>query len=98
MVTKKAGKATKKPAKKGAKKQPKTGFICVRGTLTDEGVECQALRGDDGQLYTLLGDLQGHKIGEEVIVCGNVVQISFCMQGTTISISWIGNEAARASR
>ena len=29
--------------------------ISVVGRLTSEGVECQALRGDDGQLYTLLG-------------------------------------------
>ncbi len=73
-----------------------SGQICVKGTLTDEGVECQALRGTDGKLYTLLGDLKGFKIGDEVIVCGTVADISICMQGTTIVISWIGKEAPRA--
>jgi hypothetical protein len=70
--------------------------ICVRGKLTDEGVECQALRGMDGQLYTLLGDLNGFKNGDEVIVCGNIAEISFCMQGTTIIVTWIGTEASKA--
>jgi|SRR5215213_911412 len=66
--------------------------ICVKGTLTDEGVECQALRSDDGELYTLLGDLNDFRIGDKVVVCGTLVEISFCMQGTTIVVSWIGAE------
>ena len=72
------------------------GAICVRGKLTDEGVECQALRSDDGELYTLVGDLNGFHNGDHVVVCGTIATVSFCMQGTTINVSWIGNEAPKA--
>jgi hypothetical protein len=70
--------------------------ICVRGRLTDEGVECQALRSTTGELYTLVGDLNGFKNGDEVVVSGTIAGISFCMQGTTINVSWIGAEVPRA--
>ena len=73
-----------------------TGTICVKGTLTEEGVECQAFRSTDGELYTLMGDLNGFQNGDEVVVCGTIAGLSFCMQGTTISLSWIGKEAPRA--
>jgi hypothetical protein len=73
-------------------KRETTGVICVRGKLTDEGTECQALRSDDGQLYTLIGDLKGFKIGDTVIVCGAVAEVSICMQGTTIIVMWIGKD------
>ena len=33
----------------------------IEGVLTNEGVECPALRADDGKLYTLMGDLRGFK-------------------------------------
>jgi hypothetical protein len=59
-------------------------------------VECQALRSTAGELYTLVGDLNGFKIGDEVVVCGTVADVSFCMQGTTINVSWIGKEVPRA--
>lgn len=72
------------------------GAICVKGTLTGEGVECQALRSIDGDLYTLVGDLNGFQNGDEVVVCGVIAGISFCMQGTTINMSWIGKEAPKA--
>ena len=72
--------------------------ICLKGNLTDEGVECQAFRSTDGELYTLVGDLNGFQNGDEVVVCGTIAGISFCMQGTTINVSWIGNEPPRAKR
>ena len=81
-----------------SKKKAPTGIICVRGTLTDEGVECQALRSKDGELYTLLGDLNGYKIGDEVVVCGHVAEISFCMQGTTIVVTWVGQKPPKAKQ
>ena len=65
-------------------------IVCVRGKLTAEGVECQALRGADGALYTLMGDLKDFKAGDKVCVTGTVVEVSFCMQGITFSINWIG--------
>jgi hypothetical protein len=63
--------------------------VKVPGRLTGEGVECQALRADDGTLYTLLGDLKGFKTGDPVVVEGTPVQISFCMQGTTLQVRQI---------
>ena len=67
-----------------------TNMVCVRGTLTDEGVECQALRSTDDELYTLTGDLNGFQNGDQVMVCGTAGASAICMQGTTISIFWIG--------
>ena len=66
------------------------GSLTVRGRLTDEGVECPAMRGDDGKLYTLLGDLKGLRPGDKVCVRGRVAEISHCMQGTTLAIEQIG--------
>ncbi|MDP6352426.1 MAG: DUF5818 domain-containing protein [Alphaproteobacteria bacterium] len=63
-----------------------TGEIAVRGTLTDEGVECPALRGADGRLYTLLGETGGLHVGARVCVRGRVAQISHCMQGITLVV------------
>jgi Protein of unknown function (DUF5818) len=61
--------------------------IVVVGKLTDEGVECPALRGDDGKLYTLTPrNLKGFKVGDRVKVVGKVAEMSFCMQGTTIVV------------
>jgi hypothetical protein len=72
--------------------------ICVKGRLTDEGVECQALRSTEGELYTLVGNLGDFTNGDEVVVCGTIAEISFCMQGTTINVSWIGKEVPRARK
>ena len=47
--------------------------ITVRGILTNEGVECQAMRSlNDNKLYTLTGNLQGFKTGDKVEVTGKV--------------------------
>ena len=62
------------------------GMVLRRGQLTDEGVECPALRGDDGVLYTLTGSLAEFKAGDEVIVEGRIAETSMCMQGTTIQV------------
>ncbi len=70
--------------------------MCLKGKLTDEGVECQAFRSNEGELFTLLGELNGYQNGDEVVVCGTIAEISFCMQGTTIIVSWIGKEAQKA--
>ena len=63
--------------------------IHVRGILTDEGVECQALRTANGQLYTLSGDLGGFKTGDKVRVKGEIAQVSTCQQGITIAVEKI---------
>jgi hypothetical protein len=60
--------------------------IQVTGVLTDEGVECRALRGRDGRLYTLAGDTGRFQTGDVVTVRGTVAEMSFCQQGTTIDV------------
>jgi hypothetical protein len=72
------------PSEPGDK--PRT--ISVVGALT-QGVECPALRGDDGQLYTLLGDLGGFRLGDRVRVSGPIAEANFCMQGTTVKVESI---------
>lgn len=70
--------------------------VCMKGKLTDEGVECQAFRSDAGDLYTLTGDLSGYQNGDVVIVCGLPVENSTCMQGTTIDLLWITDDVDEA--
>lgn len=62
----------------------------IRGEITDEGVECPALRADDdGALYTLAGAPDWVVPGARVEVEGPVVEVSICMQGTTIQVERI---------
>ncbi len=63
-----------------------TGEIAVRGVLSDDGVECPALRGSDGRLYTLAGETGVLQIGARVCVRGRIAQISHCMQGITLVV------------
>lgn len=63
--------------------------LTLTGRLTGEGVECQAFRARGGALYTLTGNLRGFKAGDRVRVVGRVAEISFCMQGTTLSVESI---------
>lgn len=71
------------------------GMVQRRGQLTAEGVECPALRGDDGVLYTLTGSLAEFKVGDEVIVEGTLPEASICMQGTTIQVVRIEKRSAQ---
>ena len=65
-------------------------LITVVGQLTSEGVECQALRGDDGQLYTLLGgELGDLPVETRVRVLGERLEFSSCQQGITIRVQSI---------
>jgi len=62
-------------------------FVRVVGTLTDEGVECPAMRGDDGTLYTLgPRELVRGEVGDRVRVVGRIAEGSICMQGTSLVI------------
>jgi len=63
--------------------------LTVTGRLTDEGVECQAMRSRNGILYTLSGNLRGFKAGDRVRVVGRVAEMSTCMQGTTLALESI---------
>jgi hypothetical protein len=64
--------------------------ITVIGTVTNEGVECPAVRGDDGMLYTVTGEGRDRLTpGARVRITGIIAQVSFCMQGTTINAAKI---------
>jgi uncharacterized protein DUF5818 len=63
--------------------------MTVTGKLTNEGAECKAMRGDDGKLYTLTGDLKGFRTGDRVKVTGRIAEMSTCMQGTTLGVEKI---------
>lgn len=73
------------------KPQDGASTLCLKGVLTDEGIECQAFRSVSDELFTLIGDLKGYKTGDKVVVCGVVADFSFCMQGTTLIMNWIGD-------
>jgi hypothetical protein len=65
--------------------------ITVTGKLTDEGVECQALREDKTKkLYTLTPRPdKKFKNGQRVKVTGNLAENSICQQATTIVVKKI---------
>ena len=62
------------------------GRVTISGTVTGEGVECLAVRGDDGRLYTLAGNVGDLQPGDRVQVQGRRAEMSFCQQGTTIDV------------
>ncbi|KQT45097.1 hypothetical protein ASG43_12385 [Aureimonas sp. Leaf454] len=63
--------------------------VTVSGLLTREGVECPALRSEDGDLFTLSGRLGGFRPGDAVTVTGRIADMSTCQQGTTIEVERI---------
>jgi hypothetical protein len=63
--------------------------VTVVGTLTDEGVECPAVRDRAGTLYTLVGLEQDWGPGTEVQLEGRIVEVAICMQGTTLEVESI---------
>ena len=69
--------------------QPPDGTVIVSGMLTPEGIQCQALRGEEGRLYTLDGNIEPFHLGDRVEVRGKVAEMSICMQGTTIIVESI---------
>jgi len=69
-------------------------FIMVEGFLVPGGVECQFFQGDDEKQYTLVGDLTGFKDGDHVKITGKREEISFCMQGITLSVKKIEKTAS----
>jgi hypothetical protein len=62
----------------------------IEGVLTNEGAQCPALRAIDGTLYTLMGDLHGFKPRDRVCVVPDYTDMTYCLQGTTAHVDWIG--------
>jgi hypothetical protein len=81
--------ATSPAAPRDTGKPPDGKTMKIQGQLTSDGVECPAMKADNGTIYTLLGDLKGFKAGDRVIVEAKPVEISFCMQGTTVQVTQI---------
>ena len=76
---------TAAPAKKEEAVQQPAG-VTITGVVTEEGVECPAVRGDDGKLYTITGTgRETLRPGMRVRISGSVAEVSTCMQGITIS-------------
>ncbi len=75
-------------AKKGKGKSWSGGSIT--GTLSNKGVECQGMLGDDRNFYTLINvDRTKMVAGTRVRVTGKPRRITKCMQGQTIAIDSI---------
>ena len=66
-----------------------TGTLTIRGRLTDEGVECPAMRDAHGVLYTLAGSIGDFHAGDSVCVRGHRAEVSYCMQGITLTVEWV---------
>lgn len=63
------------------------GSSAIVGVLTDEGDNCPSLRDDAGNLFTLLGDLEGYDDGDRVLVRGSVqADDRICGQAETVQI------------
>lgn len=60
--------------------------VRIHGTMTDEGVECPAVRGPAGTLYTLAGGDIDVSPGQQVMLEGTIVGAAICMQGTTVQV------------
>ena len=58
----------------------------LSGRITSEGVECPAFRDQAGALYSLMGDLKGFGPGDAVCLRATRGGISYCMQGTPLSV------------
>jgi hypothetical protein len=65
-----------------------TNALTITATVTNEGVECPAVRTDDGKLYTI-ATKEKLTPGMRVRITGTIAEASFCMQGTTIAATKI---------
>lgn len=65
-------------------------LTCVRGSLSNEGVECPLFVDDAGTRWSLMGDIGWLRPGLPGCVCGEPVDISFCMQGRPLTVAQIG--------
>lgn len=68
---------------------------CYAGTLTDEGITCQALRAGSGRLITFTAPMRGFVNGDSVCVCGTPSRDPYCKQGASIVVSSIETECVR---
>ena len=83
------------PDKKSGEKQLLGPVLTLNTVMTNEGVECPAIRGDDGTLYTLPSMPRNFEQGDKlnILIALPIVPVaSFCQQGQTIDwlrIEWV---------
>ncbi len=78
------------PATAHVNAEAKVQTMTITGTVTNEGIECPAVRGDDGKLYTVVGkDREKLTAGVRVRITGTIAETSICMQGITINATKI---------
>ena len=65
------------------------GKVTLSGRMSDEGVECRAMRGAADELYTLTGTADWPQPGTQVTVRGTIAEMSTCQQGITIVVESI---------
>jgi len=63
--------------------------LSLQGTLTTDGGQCQAMRADDGAVYSLVGLLSGYVPGDRVAVEGRRIQSTVCTVGTAVEVTSI---------
>jgi len=65
------------------------GTLELRGVI-EPGAECPMLVTKDGRRFSLAGDLQGFKPGDDVCVSGTRAEVSYCMAGeATVAVERI---------
>lgn len=62
------------------------GTLRVVGRVTDEGGECIAMRGEAGEMYTLVGETGALTPGDRVAVEGTIASTPGCARGLTIHV------------
>ena len=65
--------------------------VCLRGQLAASQGDCQTLRADNGDSYSLVGNLEGLKVGDRVYAAGTIADESFCGTNRTVVLTWIRN-------
>lgn len=68
-------------------------MIVISGVVTDEGAECRAMRGDDGELYTFRNLPDEIAVGDRIEVRGERMLDSPCQQGVTLEPVTIRRQA-----
>ena len=63
--------------------------VCLRGQLAASQGDCQTLRADNGDSYSLVGNLEGLKVGDRVYAAGTIADESFCGTNRTVVLTWI---------
>lgn len=61
--------------------------VQVRGILTEESADCQALRSEDGELYALTGEIGEVRSGDLVEVSGSLGDDADCDGGIVVRVS-----------